>query len=95
MMLSLRFKFKNFNKEYLIETIGMEAYVYLTFQRRVIKHFVILSFFSLGFSLIALLIVQKNVKESEAFSYIENLLLSNKYLNDFIGNASSKVHNLL
>jgi hypothetical protein len=76
-------KFYDFEKEYLLSSIGMEGYVYLTFQRRVTRYFIILSFFSLGLSLISILIVQKEIKESKTYSYLENLLLSNKYLNDF------------
>lgn len=76
-------KFLAFDKHYLIETVGMEAYVYMIFQRRMAKHFAIMSFISLGIGLISALLVQKEVKDSKAYSYMENLLLNNKYLNDF------------
>jgi hypothetical protein len=76
-------KFYDFNKQYLLSSIGMEGYVYLTFQRRVTRFFIILSFFSIGLSIISTLIIQKEIKESKTYSYLENLLLSNKYLDDF------------
>jgi hypothetical protein len=71
-------RFREFNKNYLLRSIGAEAYVYLTFQRKIISLLSIISIVSLLISLINFLAVH-----DKHFYVFHDFLLNNKYLNDF------------
>jgi hypothetical protein len=49
-------RFKQFERKYLLRAVGPEAYVYLIFQRRLFSLVIIISIFSLIFSLVSFLV---------------------------------------
>jgi hypothetical protein len=71
-------RFVEFNKNYLLRSIGTEGYVYLTFQRKIISLLAIISVISLLISLINFIAANEN-----HFDALHDFLLNNKYLNDF------------
>jgi hypothetical protein len=72
-------RIKNLDKKYFIRSVGMESYVYLLFQRRIIKLLFFMSLFSLFFSFITTI---ANTQE-DGYSALHDFLLNNKYVNDF------------
>ena len=71
-------RFKEFNKNYLLRSIGTEAYVMLLFQRKVISLLIIMSILSLIFSFINIL-----ANKEKGYNAFHDFLLNNKYLNEF------------
>jgi hypothetical protein len=69
-------RIKDFDKRYLIRSIGHESYIYLIFQRKLIYLIFTMSIFSLLFSFIA-----SSFKAEEQNTF-QDILLNNKYLND-------------
>lgn len=72
-------RIKEFSKPYLIRSVGMESYIYLLFQRKLIRFLLTMSFFSLFFSLLTTLAHS----EQSSYSAFHDFLLNNKYLDDF------------
>jgi hypothetical protein len=71
-------RFKEFNKHYIIRNIGIESYVYLLFQKKVINIFLSISVLSLFF-----LFINAVVSKEYGFTAFHNFLQNNGYLNDF------------
>jgi hypothetical protein len=71
-------RFREFNQHYITRSIGMESYVYLLFQRKLIGIFFSISVLSLIFAFL-------NILASNEFGYagFHEYLLNNKYLNEF------------
>lgn len=69
-------RIKDFDKRYLIRSIGHESYIYLIFQRKLIYLIFTMSIFSLLFSFIS---ISFKAEEQNTF---QDILLNNKYLND-------------
>ena len=70
------------NKQYLIHTVGYEGYIYLLFQRTMISLLITVVLFSFIFSALNLLVKERE-GQSDFFTFVQNFLLNNKYLNDF------------
>ena len=72
-------KYKEFDKSYLLRSIGMEAYIYLIFQRKVIKLLSVMAIMSFIFSFITTMAQPKN----EIVSFFHYFLFQNKYTDNF------------
>ena len=70
------------NKQYLIHTVGYEGYIYLLFQRTMISLLITVVLFSFIFSALNLLVKERE-GQSDFFTFVQNFLLNNKYLNDY------------
>jgi len=72
-------KFNEFNKNYLIRSIGTEAYIYLIFQRMLLSLLISMAVFSLVFSFISTILQ----KETGISSFFHDFLMNNKHQDDF------------
>ena len=72
-----------FDKNYMINSIGMEAYLYLLFQRKIILILMIYTILSSGIALVTTLSNLKEVQESSTYNIIHDFFLNNKFMNDF------------
>lgn len=72
-----------FEKNYMINSVGMEAYLYLLFQRKMIVIILIMCIISSLVALITTLSNLKEIKESSTFNIIHDFFLNNKFMNDF------------
>ena len=75
-------RIKALDKQYLIHSLGNEGYIYLLFQRKMITLLITIVFFSLIFSALNLLVKERE-GQSDFFTYFQNILLNNKYLDDY------------
>ena len=71
-------RIKEFDKHYLIRSVGHESYIYLVFQRKLIYLIFTMAIFSFFFSFISVFFMNQ-----ENHSFLQDFLLNNKYLNDF------------
>lgn len=71
-------RIKEFDRMYLFNSIGIEGYIYLFFQRELISLIFTMAIFSFLFSFISNLTIEGTEK-----SAFQDFLLNNKYLNDF------------
>ena len=76
-------KIKEFDKRYMIRSIGLESYVYLLFQRSLISLLFTMSIISIIISIFSTFLSDNSKNTS-----IQNFFLNNKYLNDF----TTKLH---
>ena len=67
----------------MINSIGMEAYLYLLFQRKIILILMIYTILSSGIALVTTLSNLKEVQESSTYNIIHDFFLNNKFMNDF------------
>jgi hypothetical protein len=72
-------KFFDFEKNYLLRSIGTEAYMYLIFLKYVLRLLIIMVLVSLIISLISTL----SNKEPSFFNFVEDFLFNNKKMDDF------------
>jgi hypothetical protein len=71
----------NFDKKYMLRSIGMESYVYLFFQRKLCSLLLRMTIFSFLLSLVTTLATKSN--EDAPATWFQDFLLNNKFLNDF------------
>ncbi len=74
--------FTSFDKLYLLRSCGIENYIYLLFQRRILYMLLNMSIISLLLSFVAELIKASEAEE-KFFEALYDLLLNNKYINDY------------
>ncbi len=72
-------KFTEFDKKYLIRSIGTDAYIYLIFQKTIINLLMIIGIISLILSFLSNI----SQKEFEIGSFFHDLLVNNKYMDNF------------
>ena len=72
-----------FNKKYLIQTFGIEAYLFLLFQRKLIQSISIMMVVTVILSLISTLVNQKIIAVKNKNSLPHIILLNNIFLTDF------------
>lgn len=72
-----------FEKSYMINSLGMEAYLYLLFQRKIILIIFIMCIISSLIALVTTLSNLKEIKESTTFNLLHDFFLNNKFMNDF------------
>jgi hypothetical protein len=71
-------RFREFNKNYLVRSIGTEGYVFLLFQRKIISLLTTISVISLIISFVNFL-----ANQEKKFDDFHDFLMDNKYLNEF------------
>jgi hypothetical protein len=76
-------RLNQFEKNYMMNSVGMEAYLYLLYQRKIIKILIIMTIISTGVSLATTISNLKEIKESSTYTIIHDFFLNNKYMNDF------------
>ena len=72
-------KFSEFNKQYLIRSIGTEAYIYLIFQKMILKLLITMTIISLFLSFISTM----SQKENGLSSFFHDFLMNNKHMDNF------------
>lgn len=72
-------KFRQFDKNYLIRSIGTEAYIYLIFQRMILRLLSTIAIISLIFSFISAMAHQ----ERGISSFFHDFLMNNKNMDNF------------
>jgi hypothetical protein len=72
-------KFREFDKNYLIRSIGTDAYIYLIFQRMILRLISTIAIISLIFSFISAM----SNKEKGISSFFHDFLMNNKNMDNF------------
>lgn len=72
-------KFREFDKNYLIRSIGTDAYIYLIFQRMILSLLTTMTIISLIFSFISAM----NHEETGIGSFFHDFLMNNKSMDNF------------
>jgi len=73
----------SFDKGYIIQTCGIEGYLYLLFQRKLIILLFLMTTINIPFSFLSTFINEKLIRLSNKNSLMHIALLNNLFLNDF------------
>ena len=73
----------NFDKKCIIETCGIEAYLYLLFQKKMLKVITLMIGITISFSMVSTYYNHSIITLTNKNSLLQVILLNNLYLNDF------------